>query len=471
MSDDDVMTPVATIEAYTKASDAPPVHSGPDYFSFLRQIDKTIGPRTYFEVGTATGDSLRCFSCDAICVDPELRIDKDVVAQKRRLFLFQCTSDEFFAQDDLGSYLRDGVDVAFLDGLHFFEALLRDFINTERFCRPTSLVLMHDCLPTSDYGTAREGNPGFWVGDVWRLLPALQKYRPDLRILLLDCPPSGLVACTNLDAASTILGDNFDAILAEFGTMSFADYGVEKLWSLYPVLDTARLQSDPAAMRMLWTQAQVGDAAARGVMALRVGEVAGRAVSLQSRLLSALGLAEGVQARLTGFFCQPILACLRQPVEAYRTLSPGVHIGFQGGAEVQLTVEPKIDHSLSPESCLNTVRLSSRGASPFLTLEAYCSWAEISGVQRYQLGVYAVPDRTVACRAVLRVPKKDGGFVDHQFSTFELHPDDRARNPSGPLLLPEDLEMVRDRNPQLLLFFDTANDLDLRLDYINLYFA
>lgn len=206
-------------------------------------------------------------------------------------------------------------------------------------------------------------------------------------------------------------------------------------------------------------------------LALRVGEVVGRMVSLQADLLSALDLAEGVQARLTGFFCQPMAGRLREPVERYRPLSPGVHLGFETSAEVRLTVEPKTDHTLSPETCLNTLRLSYSGASRFLSLEAYGSWADFSGAQRYQLGVYAVPDRRVSCRAVLRLPKKGGGFVDQQFSSFELHPNERARNPSGPLLLPEELEMDRERKPQLLIFFDTQSDLELRLDYINLYFA
>lgn len=205
--------------------------------------------------------------------------------------------------------------------------------------------------------------------------------------------------------------------------------------------------------------------------ALRAGEIVGRMISLQSDLLSALGLAEGVQARLTGFFCQPIPARLRQSVEAYAPLSPGVHFGFQKGADVQLTVEPKMDHSLSPENCLNTVTIRYTGASQFLALEAYCSWSDLSGAQRYQLGVYALPDRNVSCQAMLRLPKKGGDAVDYQFSSFDLRPEERACNPSGPVVLPEDFEVDRERDPQLLIFFDTQHDLELRLDYISIYFA
>ncbi len=34
----------------------------------------------------------------------------------------------------------------------------------------------------------------YWTGDVWKLIPILQRYRPDLQLTLFDAPPSGLVA-------------------------------------------------------------------------------------------------------------------------------------------------------------------------------------------------------------------------------------------------------------------------------------
>jgi len=179
----------------------------------------------------------------------------------------------------------------------------------------------------------------------------------------------------------------------------------------------------------------------------------------------------GGSGELTGFFCQPIPARLRQSVEAYAPLSPGVHFGFQKGADVQLTVEPKMDHSLSPENCLNRLRSDTREPASFWPLRPYCSWSDLSGAQRYQLGVYALPDRNVSCQAMLRLPKKGGDAVDYQFSSFDLRPEERACNPSGPVVLPEDFEVDRERDPQLLIFFDTQHDLELRLDYISIYFA
>jgi hypothetical protein len=55
-----------------------------------------------------------------------------------------------------------------------------------------------------------------WTGDVWKLVPILHRWRPDLEIRCLDCPPTGLVLCTNLDPASTVLADAYNKILAEW---------------------------------------------------------------------------------------------------------------------------------------------------------------------------------------------------------------------------------------------------------------
>ena len=159
-------------------------------------------------------------------------------------------ADDFFSRYDVLRIFPNGLDVAFLDGMHHFEFLLRDFINTERCCRTDSLVLMHDCLPANLRMAEREvrihpdedaETRWQWTGDVWRLLPALEKHRPDLRVIFLDCPPTGLVAITNLDPRSTKLQQAYESVLDEFGAVDLSSYGLKRLWSLFPTLDTRDL--------------------------------------------------------------------------------------------------------------------------------------------------------------------------------------------------------------------------------------
>ena len=95
----------------------------------------------------------------------------------------------------------------------------------------------------------------------------------------------------------------------------------------------------------------------------------------------------------------------------------------------------------------------------------------MGAAQRYQLGIYGVPNRPVPCRAVLRMPANDGGNRDIELGSFTLRPGERACNRSGPVALPEDLEVDRERYPLLMIFFDPQVDLELRLDYISAYFA
>jgi SAM-dependent methyltransferase len=72
-------------------------------------------------------------------------------------------------------------------------------------------------------------------------LPALKKHRPDLRVAFLDCPPTGLVAITNLDPQSAILQQEYRSVLDEFGAVDLSSYGLKRLWSLFPTLDTRDL--------------------------------------------------------------------------------------------------------------------------------------------------------------------------------------------------------------------------------------
>ena len=233
---------------------APP-HNGVPYLEMISHIDRWLSPRAYFEIGTESGQSVRAVSCDAVCVDPNFLLSADVVGRRRRTLLHQMTSDEFFEQYDLKELFPEGPDLVFLDGLHLYEALLRDFINVELSSRPETVVLIHDCLPLNARMAERtfvvdesEGQTtrDWWTGDVWKIIPILKKYRPDLDILYFDCPPTGLVVCLGLNPRSTVLAERYNDICQEAELMSLSEFGIAQVWSLYPTIDTARLVADPA---------------------------------------------------------------------------------------------------------------------------------------------------------------------------------------------------------------------------------
>jgi hypothetical protein len=211
---------------------------GTFYQNFLKRMHSLLKPKTYFEIGTLNGDTLKLASCACISVDPFFQISSEVLGNKPACYFFQVGSDEFFEQQNPKTILTKEIDIAFLDGMHLFEYLLRDFYNTEQYCSKDSIIVLHDCLPGDEHVVVRDPSdparqkstrPNYWTGDVWKVVPVLQQWRPDLKIAVLDAPPTGLVLITNLDPTNRVLRDNCPAILESYLKLDLHEYGVERL--------------------------------------------------------------------------------------------------------------------------------------------------------------------------------------------------------------------------------------------------
>lgn len=202
----------------------PSEHSGIPYTEMLKTMVSQSGARVYLEIGVETGKNLSNIVCEkAIGVDPAFALNCNVMNGKLETVLHQCTSDDFFKMR-----VHDNkIDFAFLDGLHLYEYLLRDFFNTERAAHSQSIIVIHDCMPLNHRMAGRDVQEtiridveakhyGWWTGDVWKIVPILQKYRPDLSLTFLDCPPTGLLVVQNLDPTSKVLESSYDAIVEEF---------------------------------------------------------------------------------------------------------------------------------------------------------------------------------------------------------------------------------------------------------------
>lgn len=197
------------------------------YFALLQELHQRLKPEVYLEIGSESGASLGLADCLTFAVDPAFQIEADVMGRKPGLILQQCTSDAFFASG-LIERLGVKIDLAFLDGMHLFEYLLADFTNAERHMTPDGVILMHDCVPFSAAGAERDWDrraTRSWTGDVWKLLPILRAYRPDLTIRTFDTPPSGLVMVTGLDPNNRVLEERREEILDRYADLNFQDIG------------------------------------------------------------------------------------------------------------------------------------------------------------------------------------------------------------------------------------------------------
>ncbi len=195
---------------------------GPWYLEILERLHGLLRPRTYVEIGVDKAESMRLAGTGPRCigVDPEPTISSPLPPNVR---IFAQTSDEFFRQTDVRGELGGlPVDLAFIDGMHHFEAALRDFVNLERLCHGGSTILIHDCFPHDRRTAQRERATDFWSGDVWRLVVLLKKHRPDLSIHTLAAPPTGLCVVRNLDPGSEYLSRNLAAVTDELMRLDYA---------------------------------------------------------------------------------------------------------------------------------------------------------------------------------------------------------------------------------------------------------
>jgi hypothetical protein len=195
---------------------------GPWYLEILERIHRLLRPRTYIEIGVDKGESMRLAGTGPRCigVDPEAAISPALPSNVR---IFAQTSDDFFLHTDVRGELGGlPVDLAFIDGMHHFDAALRDFVNLERLCHGGSTLLIHDCFPHDRKTAQRERATDFWSGDVWRLVVLLKRHRPDLSIHTIAAPPTGLCIVRNLDPGSDYLSRNLARVTDELMRLDYA---------------------------------------------------------------------------------------------------------------------------------------------------------------------------------------------------------------------------------------------------------
>ncbi len=227
------------------------VPEGRHYLDYLKAVHAALDPNWYLEIGTQKGRSLAFAQGNSIAIDPDFMLEDQVVGAKPQLLMFQQTSDDFFAS---GYLARNGiaVDFAFLDGMHLFEYLLRDFMNTEAAAAPGAAIAMHDCVPSNHIMSKRDWSKEEtrqWTGDVWKLIPILQRYRPDLRLQVIDCPPTALVVVSNLDPASQVLAEAYDDIIAEYTDLTLEAFGADRFFDSFQYTSS----EDVADHIALWT--------------------------------------------------------------------------------------------------------------------------------------------------------------------------------------------------------------------------
>ena len=235
-------------------------HNGCFYDEYLKQIHKIWKPSNYLEIGCSE-ETLIFAGHRAVAIGPEFKFQGNPVGQRVETYFFQLTSDKFFAQHDLKKFLPDGIDFAFLNGNSSFEYVLRDFLNTEKYSKADTIFAVQNCYPVNSEMANREPNFDhrsnwvtrfWWCNDRWKLLRILRKLRPDLKIVVLDCRPAGLVLIQNLAPNSRSLSDTYDEIVKTYQDITMETFGFEQFRNEFPT-SNSRFALDPETMQKFLT--------------------------------------------------------------------------------------------------------------------------------------------------------------------------------------------------------------------------
>jgi hypothetical protein len=139
----------------------------PDNFyrwDLIEYLIKKNNYKNYLEIGC---DQNQLFS--KVIIDNKIGVDPVSGGNIRK------TSDDFFKENN------DKFDIVFIDGLHTYEQVKKDILNSVNCLNVNGIILVHDCMPDS---LGKQAVPRYkmqWNGDVWKAIVDLRQ-KEDLDI-------------------------------------------------------------------------------------------------------------------------------------------------------------------------------------------------------------------------------------------------------------------------------------------------
>ena len=114
--------------------------------------------KNYLEIGC---DKNQLFS--KVNIDNKIGVDPVSGGNVRK------TSDDFFKEN------KSSFDIVFIDGLHTYEQVKKDILNSVNCLLDEGIILVHDCMPDS---LGKQAVPRYkmqWNGDVWKAIVDLRQ--------------------------------------------------------------------------------------------------------------------------------------------------------------------------------------------------------------------------------------------------------------------------------------------------------
>lgn len=176
---------------------------------FLTQLHEIIKPQGYLEIGVHRGDSLRLAGAatDIVGVDPVMTPEA-VFGMPPHAILVETTSDVFFSSAHAPHF--PSLDLVFVDGLHQYDQVLRDILNSMALGNDKTIIACDDMLPRDDWEATRGFHEGDWAGDCWKAWYVLDAHAPFLSKILVNTEPTGIMLVAGTPAMAEDIGRNLE---------------------------------------------------------------------------------------------------------------------------------------------------------------------------------------------------------------------------------------------------------------------
>jgi hypothetical protein len=158
----------------------------------LNEIAVIVGAQTYLEIGVESGLTFMQVNIEKKTgVDPKFHFDYQKEIGSNIAF-YEITSDVFFQKIDKAEISHSRFDLIFIDGLHVFDQVLRDFINSIRYVNFGGVIVIDDTVPIDEFSAlpsqvdcyklrkaSGKHDDGSWHGDVYKLVDIVSKSKFD----------------------------------------------------------------------------------------------------------------------------------------------------------------------------------------------------------------------------------------------------------------------------------------------------
>ena len=127
-------------------------------WDLIEYLVKKNNYKNYLEIGC---DKNQLFS--KVNIDNKIGVDPVSGGNVRK------TSDYFFKEN------KSNFDIVFIDGLHTYEQVKKDILNSVNCLLDEGIILVHDCMPDS---LGKQAVPRYkmqWNGDVWKAIVDLRQ--------------------------------------------------------------------------------------------------------------------------------------------------------------------------------------------------------------------------------------------------------------------------------------------------------